>query len=114
MIKETIGNSRNIIQVCDRCGKENKVVIPPQHTLKFLEEINQFENYKLPTCACGTVEILNMNLEEDEYAISEYMDDREWNSRNNIKAIRKVLKGDQSNFAEFKVLARKKPLRKPT
>lgn len=69
-----------VIQICDRCKKENHHTLQVRR-LEIMEDFNEYPNYLMDTCECGTTEILNMNLPEDEDDIRHLMTETEWNTR---------------------------------
>lgn len=99
-------NKRTIIIECPMCKKEQEVTIEKRQ-LKFLKEYNQYENITLPPCECGCVHVLNMNLPDDEYDISDLIEGEEWYKRHIIKNIKKMLLGEK-DYIEDVVPIKKK------
>lgn len=90
MIIEVV--SPNVIRQVCKCGHVNTIPLKKQ-SLKFNQELGEYECLQLPACECGCVEVLNMNLAEDEYEISDQIPDHEWRSRSIIKNIRRFMEG---------------------
>lgn len=86
-----------INQVCDKCKTSNEYDIQKQELL-YLEEFKEYQNYMLPACECGTVEVLNMNLPENEEDIRHLMSEEEWRIRCFIKSLKEYCVEDLEEF----------------
>lgn len=84
-------------QVCDRCKATHEHDIQKQE-LPYLEEFKEYKNYVLPTCECGTTEILNMNLPKNEEDIRHLMSEEEWRVRCFIKCLKEYCVEDLEEF----------------
>lgn len=88
-------NGNVIMQKCDVCERTNEVELE-QQTLEWLPEFNQYKNLNLPECECGTVEVLNMNLPDDESDLADIIPGDEWLSRHLVKNIKRFVMGESS------------------
>ena len=80
-----------------KCGTEYKHLLKVGQRLKFLTEFNQFENLPTNPCpSCGTVEVFNMNIEDEQLNYEDIkkmnMPNKEINQRHYLIEIIKGLK----------------------
>ena len=80
-----------------KCGTEYNHSLKIGQRLKFLTEFNQFENLKTKPCPnCGTVEVFNVNIEDEQLNYEDIkkmnMPNKEINQRHYLIEIIKGLK----------------------
>jgi len=93
LLKQTNG----VLFLKCKCGTEYKHLLRVGEKLKFQAEFNQFENLTANPCpSCGTVEVFNMNIEDDEFIFEDIklmnISDKEINQRHYLREIIKGLK----------------------
>jgi len=82
---------------CNKCGTEHEHSLKIGQRLKFLTDFNQFENLTTIPCPnCGTVEVFNMNIEDEQLNYEDIkkmnMPNKEVNQRHYLIEIIKGLK----------------------
>jgi len=82
---------------CNKCGTEYNHVLMMGQKLKFLADFNQFENLTTNPCPnCGTVEVFNVNIEDEQLNYEDIkkmnMPNKEINQRHYLIEIIKGLK----------------------
>lgn len=79
---------------CRGCSKDYIHQLKPGQTIRFLEDIGEYENLKTNPCPeCGMVEVFNMNIEKEEFNYSDIEEigipNKEVNQRKYIRDIMK-------------------------
>ncbi|ARK32115.1 hypothetical protein [Halalkalibacter krulwichiae] len=60
-----------LYQICSHCGTKNTIKLNYGLTVLFDNEKNEYSNLRLPQCECGSIEVLNMNIENEEFDYDE-------------------------------------------
>ena len=82
---------------CNKCGTEYNHALMMGQKLKFLADFNQFENLPTNPCpSCGTVEVFNVNIEDEQLNYEDIkkmnMPNKEINQRHYLIDVIKGLK----------------------